>query len=81
MKTQTTKAVREILMKELEGLMNGTVDTDHANSVSKLSAQAIYATRVELENKRIETELHLRTDENRLKFIDGDEVKIPTLRF
>ncbi len=79
MKTQTTKKIREALMTELNNLMTGTTDTDHAVAVSKVAAQAIYTTRLELENKRIEAELHMNTDENRLKFIDGNNVKIPTL--
>ena len=81
MKTQTTKAVRDILMKELNDLMDGKVDTKHAQAVSNVAGQAIYATRLELENKRIEAELHMNTNENRLKFIDGNNVKIPTLGF
>ena len=81
MSKETTKDIRDILMKELGDLMSGKVDTNHANSVSKVAGQAIYVTRIELENKRIEVELHLNTDENRLKFIDGDIVNIPKLGF
>ena len=81
MKIETTKAVRDILMKELNDLMNGKTDIEHANAVSKVAGQAIYTTRLELENKRIEVELHMNTDQDRLKFIDGNNVKIPTLEF
>jgi len=81
MKIATTKAVREILMKELNDLMDGKVDNKHAKAVSNIAGQAIYATRLEIENKRIEVDLHLNTEENRLKFIDGNNVKIPTLEF
>ena len=81
MNTQTTKAVRDILMTELKNLMDGKTDSEHAEAVSRVAGQAIYATRLELENKRIEVDLHLNTDENRLKFIDGNNVKIPTLGF
>jgi len=81
MKVETTKKVREILMKELSDLMDGKVDNEHAKAVSSIAGQAIYATRLELENKRLEVDLHLNTDEDRLKFIDGNNVKIPTLEF
>ena len=77
----TTQNIRKVLMKELNDLMDGKVDAAHAEAVSKVASQAIYSTRVELENKRIEAELHMNTDENRLKFIDGKNVKIPTLEF
>ena len=76
---KTTQDVREILMTELSGLMDGSVDAEHAKAVVGIASQAIYATRIELENKRIETELHIKTDENRLKFIDGEIVSIPKL--
>ncbi len=77
----TTKNIRDALMKELSDLMDGKADVRHAKAVAKVSAQAIYATRVELENKRMEIELHLNTDNDRMKFIDGNKVKVPTLEF
>lgn len=74
-----TSKVRDILLKELDDLMSGKADVKHAKAVSKVSAQAIYASRIELENKRIEAKLMKDTGKDRWKFIDGAEVTIPTL--
>ena len=76
---KNTKDIREVLMGELDALMSGKVDTEHARTVTDLAAQSIYATRLELENKRLEVSLQINTDEDRMKFIDADGVKVPTL--
>lgn len=60
---QTTTDIRDILMKQIEEISSGKGDLKVAKAVSELSAQAIYATRLELENKRTELELGKSTEE------------------
>ena len=74
-----TSDIREVLMNEIESLVKGTSDSERAKRVAELSAQAIYATRVELENKRIEVDIGKTTGDMRWDKIDGLEVTIPTL--
>lgn len=79
MKNSTTEDIRAILMAEIDSLINGSSTVDRANSVAKLSAQAIYATRVELENKRIEVNIGNLFGQVRWDKIDGLEVSVPKL--
>lgn len=75
----STKKIRNVLMKELDDLMSGKAELEHAQAVTKVAAQAIYATRIELENKRMEVALEINTDEDRMKFIDATSVSVPSL--
>ena len=76
----STQKIRETLLKELDMLMDGKATTEHANAVSSVAAQAIYTTRLEIENKRIEAKLMEDTKQDRWKFIDGQSVSVPTLQ-
>lgn len=60
---KSTKDLQDLLFKELESIANGNGDLKKAKVVSKISSQIIYATRLELENKRIELEIGKSTDE------------------
>jgi hypothetical protein len=75
----TTETIREILLSEIDSLIKGESTIDRANSVAKLSAQAIYATRVELENKRCEINIGNLFGQVRWDKIDGLEVSVPKL--
>ena len=75
----STEDIRKILMDEMESLIAGKSTTDGANSISKLSAQAIYATRLEMENKRAEISIGNLFGQVRWKNIDGEEVTLPKL--
>ena len=66
-------------MDELDSLIAGKSTIDRAHAVSKLSAQAIYATRVELENKRAEISIGSLFGKVRWDKIDGVEVTLPTI--
>ncbi|MDB4681365.1 hypothetical protein OAE88_00495 [bacterium] len=76
---RNTEDIRKILMDELDSLVKGESSIDRANSVSKLSAQAIYATRMELENKRSEIAIGHLFGQVRWDKIDGLEVTLPKL--
>ena len=77
-KVQTTKTLTEMLFKQLEGLQDGTIDTKEARAFSKTASQIVYASRLDLENKRIEMQL-MKTICRPSKNIDGAKVSIPTL--
>ena len=74
-----TEDIRDILMNELESLIKGTTTIERANAVAKISAQAIYATRLELENKRAEINIGNLFGQVRWDNIDGIQVTIPKL--
>ena len=74
-----TETIRDILMKELDSLVSGKTSIERANAVAKVSAQAIYATRVELENKRAEINIGNLFGQVRWDKIDGLEVTLPKL--
>ena len=74
-----TEDIRDILMNELESLIEGKTTIERANAVAKISAQAIYATRLELENKRAEINIGNLFGQVRWDNIDGIQVTIPKL--
>ena len=76
----STEDIRQILMNELDSLIKGNSDTKRATAVAKISAQAIYATRVELENKRIEVDIGKNLGKVRWDNIDGKETSIPFIK-
>ena len=75
----TTETIREILMEELNSLIDGKSRIERANAVAKVSAQAIYASRLELENKRAEINIGNLFGQIRWDKIDGLEVTLPKL--
>lgn len=74
----TTTEIRENLIKQIEAVNNGG-DIEKARVVCDLSAQAIYATRVELENKRLELELGKSTEDVK-SWMDRDFSKIQNIK-
>ena len=77
----TTSKVRKMLLDELDSLIKGESDIERAQAVTGLSAQVIYATRLELENKRIEVDISKNlSDKPRWKQIDGGEISLPSLK-
>lgn len=54
---KTTTTIRDLLFKEMEDLANGKSDIKKAKAMTKISAQIIYSTRLEIENKKIEVEI------------------------
>lgn len=74
----TTTEIRENLIKQIEAVNNGG-DIETARVVCDLSAQAIYATRVELENKRLELELGKSTEDVK-SWMDRDFSKIQNIK-
>ena len=76
---ETTESLRDILFKELASLRTGESSTDRANSVSKLASQIIYASRLELENKRMEIAIGNMFGQIRWSKIDGTNAVIPAL--
>jgi len=78
MKKQTTKTLREMLFKQLEGLQNKTIDVKEARVAVKTASQIVYLTRLDLENKRIEMQL-MKTVCRPKKNVDGAKVSIPAL--
>lgn len=53
----TTHTLRNNLCDIMDGLRNETISIKEAQAMAKLAANIIYATRLELENKRIEMKL------------------------
>jgi len=78
MKKNTTKTLREMLFKQLEGIQDGSVDLKEARVVVKTASQIVYSSRLDIENKRIEMQL-MKTMTRNKKNIDGVGVSIPTL--
>lgn len=78
MKT-TTETVRDTLLAEIDSLIKGASSVDRANAVAKLSAQVIYSSRLELENKRSEVDIGRLFGQVRWDKIDGIEIQIPSL--
>lgn len=76
--TSTTE-IREILLDQLRELSKGGKDLDKARAISELSAQAIYSTRIELENKRLELELS-KSSETVKKWMDRDFSSIQNIK-
>ena len=76
---ETTESLRDILFEEIRTLRSGDSSTDRANSVSKLASQIIYATRLELENKRMEVAIGDMFGQVRWDNIDGEKVSIPVI--
>ncbi len=76
---KSTEDIREILMSELDSLVSGESTIERAHGVAKLSAQAIYATRIELENKRMEIDIGNLFGQVRWDKIDGVQVTVPKL--
>lgn len=60
---KSTKDIQDALFKELDSISNGSGDVKKAKLVTKIASQLIYASRIEIENKRIELELSKSTDE------------------
>ncbi len=76
----STGKIRKILLDEIDSLISGKSDGKRARAVTKAAAQVIYATRIEIENKRIEVDISKTlSDKPRWDKIDGDSVSIPTL--
>jgi hypothetical protein len=75
-----TSSMKSILMDELNSLISGKTTIERANAVSKLSAQAIYATRLEIENKRIEVDIKKSFGDDRWNLIDNFEVSVPSIK-
>jgi len=57
MKTITTQTITETLMQEVQKVIDGKSDIKQLKVVTGACAQAVYALRLPLENKRIETKL------------------------
>lgn len=74
----TTTEIKDGLIKQIEAVNNGE-DIEKARVICDLSAQAIYATRIELENKRLELELGKSDDEVK-SWMDRDFSKIPNIK-
>ena len=79
MKASNTETIKSILLNELSSLIEGKSTVERANAVAKVSAQAIYATRLELENKRAEINIGNLFGQIRWNNIDGVEISIPKL--
>ena len=75
---KSTKSIRDILFNELDEVAKGG-DIKKAKVVAKLSSQAIYATRVELENKKIELEL-AKSDDKVKAWMDKDFSTIQNIK-
>lgn len=76
---KSTTDIQELLLKEMKELASGKGDISKAKAMAELSAQAIYVTRVELENKRLELELG-RSNEEVKKWMDKDFSKIQNIK-
>lgn len=50
----TTQTLRDELFSTMEKLQKGCITTKEAQATAKIAANIIYATRLELENKRME---------------------------
>lgn len=76
--TSTTE-IRTILLEQLRELSKGGKDLDKARAITDLSAQAIYSTRIELENKRLELELSKASDSVK-KWMEKDFSKLQDIK-
>ena len=76
---KTTKDLQDILFKELESLSIGDGDLKKAKAMTKISAQLIYAGRIELENKRIQLELS-KSNEDVKEFMKKDFSNIQSIK-
>ena len=54
---KTTRDLQEILFSQMKELSNGKGDIKKAKAITGLASQAIYTTRLEIENKRLELEI------------------------
>ena len=52
--------LREILFKEIDSLRSGHSTVERANSVSKLAAQIVYSTRMDIEEDRLKLDYKLQ---------------------
>ena len=67
-----------MLFSQLEGLQDGTIEVKQARVFAKTASQIVYASRLDLENKRIEMQL-MKTTTRPKKNIDAVKVTIPSL--
>jgi len=67
-----------MLFEQLEGLQDGSIEAKTARVFAKTASQIVYASRLDLENKRIEMQL-MKTVCRPKKNIDGKTVTIPSL--
>ena len=51
---KSTTGLRDSLFEVLDGLRNGTVDTQSANSMAKISTQILQTAKLELEYKKMQ---------------------------
>ena len=79
MKEKNTSNLREILFSELESLREGKSTENRAHAVSKLASQIIYASRLELENKRMEITIGHMFGKMRWNKVDNELTNIPKL--
>lgn len=75
----TTTEIRNMLLQEMKDLRSKKVTPQEAKAMVDLSAQAIYTTRLELENKRVELELGKSTEEVK-KWMSRDFSKIQDIK-
>jgi hypothetical protein len=67
--------IRKMLFEEIDKFRKDDSNVERARTIAKLSSQAIYSIRAELENKRLELELG-RLDEVVKQWMDKDFSKI-----
>jgi|WetSurMetagenome_2_1015567.scaffolds.fasta_scaffold1374846_1 hypothetical protein len=75
----TTEDIRGILFKQMIDLQDKKITHQEAKAMADLSAQAIYTTRLELENKRMELELG-KADEEVKKWMNRDFSNIQNIK-
>ena len=76
---ENTGTLLKRLNDEMDSLIKGESSVERAHAVSKLSAQAVYITRLEMENKREEIKIGNLFGQIRWDKIDGLEVTLPKL--
>jgi len=76
---KTTSDMKAALYEQIELLSNGSGDTNVAKTIAKVASQAIYATRIELENKRLELELAKSTKKVK-KWMEKDFSNIQNIK-
>ena len=74
-----TRELQDILFAQMNELVNGDGDIKKAKAITKLASQAIYITRLEVENKRLELEVS-KSNEDVKKWMEKDFSNIQNIK-
>ena len=76
-----TNKIRKPLLDQVDKLIKGEIDTKQAKQVSNLMSQAVYTIRLELEDKRLETDIAKNlADKPRWDMINGKSSTLSSIK-